>query len=279
MGRGTRGLSREIGLEIGSILGRYFFGLEHLHYGLWPDGRKASLSGLAEAQERYTQLLISQIPDGLKTILDVGCGGGGTARALIDLGYRVDCLSPSPYLVRQTREKIGESGRVFECKYEEFEAPDRYDLIIFSESFQYVNMEKSLSRSIECLHDNGHILICDIFKKKPGSDIGLGGGHPLDRFHEWVGRYPLELVRELDITDQTAPNIDLLNEVMQEVVLPIITAGGRLFDDRHPLLLKMLKLGYRKKLDRNYNKYFRSDRTGESFRKNKAYKVFLYRKT
>jgi SAM-dependent methyltransferase len=278
MGKGTRGLSRQIGLEVGSILGKYFLQLDHLHYGLWPAGEKPAITGVAAAQRRYTEMLISQIPDAVKTILDVGCGSGQTARDLIALGYRVDCLSPSPYLSGKVRESLGDGAAVFECRYEDLETEKRYDMIMFSESFQYVDMERAISRSVQYLNDSGCILVSDVFKRSAGKKGGLGGGHHLEKFHRIISAYPFELVRELDITDQAAPNIDLLDDVMQNAVLPAVNSSLRLLEDRHPFLARLITWKYGRKLGEIRTKHFDSGRTADNFRKHKAYMVFLYRK-
>ena len=66
--------SRDLGLEFAAICGKHFLGLEHLHYGYWPEGLPVSINNLRTAQENYTSFLLSQIPAGVRTILDVGCG-------------------------------------------------------------------------------------------------------------------------------------------------------------------------------------------------------------
>ena len=54
-----------------------------LHYGFWDDPEKVDLGSLTlndikKAQLRYIDHLSSFIPKDTKTILDVGCGIGGT---------------------------------------------------------------------------------------------------------------------------------------------------------------------------------------------------------
>jgi SAM-dependent methyltransferase len=137
MKKTEKGLSREVGLEIGSICGRYFLKLEDLHYGYWSNGLAVDITNLHIAQANYTKFLISHIPDGVKTILDVGFGTGGITKKLLELGYQVDCVSPSVFFVEQGRKLLGEDIKIFECQYEEVETEKRYDLILFAESFQY----------------------------------------------------------------------------------------------------------------------------------------------
>ena len=89
--RDKRTISREIGLEIGAVCGKHFLKLEHLHYGYWTDDLELEIFNLHIAQENYVNFLISHIPEGAKTILDVGCGMGQISRKLLDKGYTMDC--------------------------------------------------------------------------------------------------------------------------------------------------------------------------------------------
>ena len=176
--------SKELGLEIGLIIGKQIFNTEHLHYGYWSDGLKINLFNLPQAQEKYCDFLISQIPEKIKTILDVGCGVGQMAAKLIDLGYSVDCVSPSSVFAEQTRNLLGSKSCVFECCYENLQTEKRYDMVLFSESFQYIPLEKALQNSLKFLNNNGYLLICDFFKTNAPGECVLGGGHKLDQFYK-----------------------------------------------------------------------------------------------
>jgi len=68
--------SRDIGLDMGIIFLRFFFDSEHLHYGLWPEDLPVTARNLAQAQQNYEDHIVSHIPPGVRTILDVGCGTG-----------------------------------------------------------------------------------------------------------------------------------------------------------------------------------------------------------
>ena len=82
-------ISRDVGLEVGSILGKYFLKLDHLHYGYWSNNLEVDITNLHIAQDEYTKLILSYIPDGVKSILDVGCGTGHIDKILLDNGYIV----------------------------------------------------------------------------------------------------------------------------------------------------------------------------------------------
>jgi hypothetical protein len=54
----------------------------YLHYGYWEplptQGEELTLTRLRVTQVAYTAKLLSFIPEGIKALLDVGCGIGGT---------------------------------------------------------------------------------------------------------------------------------------------------------------------------------------------------------
>lgn len=270
--------SREAGLEIGLILARNLLKSNHLHYGYWPADLEVHFSNLRKAQENYATFLLSHIPTNVRRVLDVGCGSGQLAETLVDTGRHVDCVSPSAYLNAQARQLLGDRSRVFDGPYERFETADRYDLILFSESFQYVNPEQAVEKSLRLLASPGYLLICDFFRKDVPGRSPIGGGHLLDRLYGTLGAHPLEILEDLDLTSETAPTLDVADCLLRDVLHPTIHLGERLLSDRHPLATRILKWSFRRRIDKIHTKYFSGARTGEAFRKYKSYRLLLCRK-
>jgi len=277
MHKSRKAVSRNVGVEIGAICSKYFLKSQHLHYGYWTSDLEVDIANLRIAQENYAGFLISHIPSDVKSILDVGCGSGQIAKMLLDAGYQVDCVSPSSYLSNQARQLLGARSIIFECFYEELETPNRYDLILFSESFQYIKPQEAISRTLGLLNEGGYILICDIFKRDTPDKSLLPGGHPLKTFYDIVSQYPLELVKDLDITEQTAPTLDIVNDALNKVIRPSADLAQQFLNDLYPLMSRCLKFLYRKRISRISEKYFSGAKTGENFKKFKSYRLLLYR--
>jgi len=91
---------------MGWVLAHHFLGMNDLHYGYWPAGLPVVPGNLAAAQAHYTELLMSRIPAGVRSILDVGMGAGTTARKLVEKGYRVDGVSPNGVLTDVARQQL-----------------------------------------------------------------------------------------------------------------------------------------------------------------------------
>jgi 2-polyprenyl-3-methyl-5-hydroxy-6-metoxy-1,4-benzoquinol methylase len=271
-------VSRNLGLEVGSICGRYFLKMKHLHYGYWTDNLEVDIANLHLAQDEYVKFITSHIPDGVKTILDVGCGTGEVAETLLNMGYQVDCVSPCPYLKEQASTLLGDRTHFFECFYEDMETSNRYDMVMFCESFQYMDMERALSKTDEFLKSEGHLFISDVFKKDIKARGVMSGGHSLSKFYNLISKFPFKLVENADITKETAPNIDLFGDILENVIQPVVDVGIRFFENRHPIALKFLKWKYRKKIEKAHKKYLEGGRTGDDFKKYKSYQLFVYKK-
>lgn len=275
MEKARTSLSREAGLEIGSICGRYFLKLEHLHYGYWSDGLDVDITTLHLAQAAYTKFLISHIPDGVKTILDVGCGTGGITKKLLELEYQVDCVSPSSFFAEQARTLLGNQIDIFECRYEEVDTSKRYDLILFAESFQYINLAEAIEKTFGLLNDPGYMLICDVFAKDVPGKSRQRGGHKLSNFYDLLASNDFELLEDLDITDRTVPTIEIFEEALRVLGPPILRSAQRFLGGRYPLLTRFLNWKYRKQLKKVNEKYLQGGRGADEFRKFKSYRLLL----
>lgn len=270
--------SKVVGLDAGLLIGKFFLNTEELHYGYWPDDKTATAQNFAGAQARHSQLIIDHIPDGVKRILDVGSGSGSLAQKLISLGYKVDCVVPSEFLAKKIKDKLGKNSIIHVCKFEDLEESQSYDLILFSESFQYVLMEQSINKIVSMLPKNGHLLICDVFHKNVTGVSPMRGGHRWDLFENQISKSSLKQITNLDITAETAPTYDFLNQLLKEVVIPISDISGNYLNSNYPKLSKILKWKYRKKLDKIEKVWYSGELTGENFIKFKSYRLLVYKK-
>jgi SAM-dependent methyltransferase len=270
--------SPEFGLAMGLVLGRHLIGMEDLHYGFWTDDLPLDIRNLPLAQARYTEALLADIPDGVRRILDVGMGAGNTARKLVERGYDVDGVSPNAFLTGVARQVLGERVRIFECKFEEVATDRRYDLILFSESFLFMQPDAALAKAASLLADGGYILICDIFKLPAEGKSPIGGGKELAAFRATMARYPFDLVRETDISRHIAPTFDLLDRAYREAIQPAYDLVMARLDATRPWLMRFARWWFRARLAKLEAKHFGGRRTGANFLTYKSYRRFLFRK-
>ncbi len=270
--------TKELGLLAGLIFGKYFFETENLHFGYWTDDLEVNKHNFAKAQENHSNFIISHIPENTKTILDIGCGVGTLAAKLLNKGFNVDCVSPSPLLTERALEILGDRSTIFKCLFEEMESDKRYDTLLFSESFQYIELSTALRQSLNFLTQGGHLLICDFFKTDAKGRSPIGGGHRLNRFYDAISEYPFEPIKDIDITEQTIPNLDLFNAMLTSVGLPIRKLIFHYFDTNRPLISKFLKWKYKEKIEKIDKKYFSDEINAENYKKHNSYRLLLYRK-
>lgn len=269
--------SKEVGLEVGLVISRFLYKTEHLHYGYWPDDLEIIPENVRKAQDLHSKLIIDSIPDDVETILDIGSGSGGLAEKLIKRGFNVHCVSPSDYLADAIEQKLGDKVRVYRSTCQDLELEQKYDLVIFSESFQYVQVNQAIEKSIEALKPNKHLLICDFFRQPGTGRRPLGGGHGWDWFQNALKDYPLEEIINTDITKETARTMDMLNDMLSNVALPISSLSGRYMDSNFPKTMKIFRWVFRKQLTKIDEIYFSGHLTSEMFNKMKTYRLLLYK--
>ena len=269
--------SKVIGLDVGLLIGKFFMDTEELHYGYWPDQKKATAQNFSQAQDRHSQLIIDNIPNNVKRILDVGSGSGSLAKKLIKLGYQVDCVIPSEFLAEKVKVKLSDSSKIYINKFEDLDISHHYDLVLFSESFQYVELNDSIKKIISVLNKNGHLLICDVFHKNVEGISPMRGGHRLDLFDDEISNSTLAKEKDIDITKETAPTWDFLNQLLNEVAIPISDMSNNYLEYKYPRLTKLIKWKYQRKLNKIKKVWLSGELTGESFIKFKSYRLFIYK--
>ncbi|MGQ0587263.1 MAG: SAM-dependent methyltransferase [Gammaproteobacteria bacterium] len=276
--------------ELGLVLARQLIGVEDLHYGLWDPDLELSFANIRTAQQRFNELLLSRLPQpaaGVR-VLDVGCGTGHLLGLMLDRGYAADGVVPAAALARIVRERIesrpGSPARVFECRFEDLpdDRREAYDVVLFSESFQYVGLADALPRVQRLLRPGGMLLICDFFKTAAHGDGGpgdrsMGGGHPLAAFHEAMARAPFEPLEDLDITTRMSPNLKLLNDLLMQKVKPATLTVDRFLEDSYPKLYWLARKLMRRRLAKVERKYFSGLRSAETFERYKTYHLLRYR--
>lgn len=196
----------------------------YLHFGLWKKGDKLTLENFQKAQRRYLDNLIKYIPKGVKTILDVGCGVGGNAVKLASLGYKVTGICPDPY--QEQLFKKNTKGKAGFCltTLENFKTDQKFDLILMSESVQYIPHKEGLKKISTLLKKNGYLLISDYFKKDNAKGVPNLPSFPIKDYLEDVRRSRFVMIRQQDITKNITPTLVYGNNVYLNYIKPVLSA-------------------------------------------------------
>jgi len=261
--------------ELGLIMVPKIMKSEDLHYGLWKKGMEVNLANMAKAQQNYSDWMLNHIPQGVKTILDVGCGTGHLSQQLIAKGYHVEGVSPSEVLSDYVRQRLGPQYTLFQSTIEELETDHRYDLVMFSESFQYMLPTLSLPKAYQLLNPGGHVLLSDFFRTRAEGESALKGGHDLIEFYEILKTQPFSMVSDEDITPETAPNLKLVDDMITDIGEPLWNLTGFYMKSNHPWISKLFMFLFRKRIKKLHFKYFSHQRTPENFLKYKSYRTMV----
>ncbi|MEH2346839.1 MAG: methyltransferase domain-containing protein [Nostoc sp.] len=195
----------------------YYMGLtdsSYLHYGYWQPlptaGEELTLTGLRVAQSAYAAKLLSFIPEGTKTVLDVGCGIGGNAAYLYDRGFSVEGLAPDA--LQQERFIKNTNGQVpfYLTRFEDFHKSYSYDLVLFSESSQYIALDDLAQGTAGLLNSGGYLLLADMMRSDSEYKEGIFSNcHVASELQTALIQAGFNLIKTEDISTHIAPTIDL----------------------------------------------------------------------
>ncbi len=253
--------------------------LNSLHFGLWDEKDAFNLDGMRNAQDRYTEVLLNMIPDDVKTVLDAGCGTGETAKILKEKGYDVVCLNPDPYQGEEFSKNTEGDIPLHRVKYEEYNPENgrKYDLILMSESLQYMDMQKMAEKTAGIIRPGGYLLTADYFRKEK-TDFYKNCKVESD-FKQMMEKTELNLLDEKDITEKVLPTLKLGKKMYNKYAIPVIKIVAGYFSDNNPGLSKMASVVFSKKL-KKARKYLYEKRNKnldeKMFREKMRYLFLLY---
>lgn len=265
--------TRDLGLELGLLMARYLLDSEELHYGYWTPDIPVNLFSLPQAQGKHTDLIVSHLPASAKRVLDVGCGTGGLSLRMLERGLEVECVAPDSTLLDCAEKRLGGRAKIHRAKFEEFTGEGKFDVVVFSESFQYVPIAEALANVKRLLNPGGSLLICDFFKRPHKQGSPIGGGHKWHKFTEELQAAGLRTTVDVDITAETAPTIALVAEFLDKVGAPAWELINSYTAASYPKSTKMARWWFRKRITKLEEKYFSGRRTAAAFIEFKMYRM------
>lgn len=276
--RSLSGILAERDLDYELLFATEVLKLRSLRYGYWdepPEDTRLSLSEFRRAQTRYTERLLEDVPIEAEQVLDVGAGIGDNARALANRGHQVHSISPDRNHRRYFR-MMDEPNVTFErTRYEDFRSHRMFDLVLFSESHNYINHHTGLEQSRRFVKPGGHLLIVGMFRwhdREPFPqhfDLEELPYLALAEEHGFVAD------RLVDITENVLPSMQMVHDTLREYVEPLVEVGTSYLRTIAPWkswVLERVLRGQRDKLARVHDYYLQ--RTDPAyFRKHIKYAI------
>ena len=195
----------------------YYMGItdsSYLHYGYWEPlptaGEELTVTRLRAAQVAYAAKLLSFIPEDTKTVLDVGCGIGGNAAYLCSRGFTVEGLAPDVIQQEKFIKNTNSQVPFYLTRFEDFQTSHSYDLVLFSESSQYIAADDLAQGAARLLSSGGYLLLADMMRSDAGYRKGIFSNcHVVSELQAELIKAGFKLIKTEDISSQIAPTIDL----------------------------------------------------------------------
>jgi MPBQ/MSBQ methyltransferase len=232
----------------------YYLGLTdspYLHYGYWETlpvpAEELTIGRLRQAQQAYTVKLLEAIPKGTQTILDVGCGIGGNAAYLLDRAFAVEGLAPDPFQQQRFLKCTGDRAVFHLTKFEDFKATKSYDLILFSESSQYMSAVDIANGAAKILKAGGYVLLADMLRSDANYKQGMFSNcHVVTELHAALMQAGFTVVKTEDISTHILPTIDLYVDTFRRYGLNTMIYVADLISIAVPPVHKFLRWIFRR---------------------------------
>lgn len=146
------------------------------------EAQAAAYAARWTAPSRHLDDFLALLPAGAR-ILELGCGGGRDAAAMLARGFDVDATDGSPALAAMASAALGQPARVM--RFDELDAEERYDAVWANASLLHVprdGLGDVLARIWRALQPGG--LHAASFK--------VGDGEGRDRFGRYYNRLTTE---------------------------------------------------------------------------------------
>jgi MPBQ/MSBQ methyltransferase len=195
----------------------YYLGITdsiYLHYGYWEQTPTSNddltAANLRIAQAAYIKHLASFIPTEVKHLLDVGCGIGGNSIYLAAKGFKVEGLAPDQLQQEKYLYNTKGESTFHLSRFEDFQSATKYDMLLFSESTQYITAKDIAEGAAQLVAANGYVLMCDMMLLDANYTTGIYSNcRLLPELKAAMTNAGFELVKSEDISDKVRPSLDL----------------------------------------------------------------------
>jgi MPBQ/MSBQ methyltransferase len=212
--------------------------VDYLHYGYFDpvpaDPAAISLADLQGAMVRYAEMVAAYAAPGQR-VLDVGCGTGGLLGCLAQAGAEPIGLTPNVAHATYVRERYP-GVPVHQSRMEDLDLDGlrgTFDLVINSESLQYIELDAACRNVRALLKPGGRWLVADFFRLSESARIKAG--HMLDKMEATIAKHGFSVAKRIDLTENVLPTLALAHSLASRVGLPLANFYTARFLAAHPV--------------------------------------------
>lgn len=136
--------------------------------------RIALLEDKWDHNQRYSKLLLNEIPNGLEKILDIGCGTGEFTKKVAAKAKDVIGIDIAPQMISEAKSRHpAENIKYILQDFDTMEEDELYDCIISIATFHHLSLDKALPKIKNMLKPNGILIVLDLYERKGLLDLFL----------------------------------------------------------------------------------------------------------
>lgn len=252
--------------------------LQSLHYGYWEGNETLDFKNLQNAQQRYTETLVTLIPRDVKIVLDVGCGIGDIAYILAEKGYTVTAISPdkhhSKFFVNSTNKNV----YFLNSKFEDFNSNQKFDLILMSESQNYFETEIGFEKCTNLLRPGGYLFVSGMFRNNDTRRFEEIRNTE-EQYIQKARSFGFMLTKHLNITQNVLPTIKLANNVYRQYLVAPLNLIDLYLTNSKSITTRLVKLFLLNNLKHSYleaHRFYKKRLNPYLFRKHIKYSRLLF---
>lgn len=210
---------------------------DFLHYGYFENSQKEaaeiSFNDIRRAQVKYAELILQQVPSDAEAVLDVGCGMGGLIGMLLKKKLNVTGITPDRVQIDYIANKYPQATLI-KSKFQKMSAEsfgNTFDVVIHSESLQYMGLEKAITKVKTILKKKGRWVVVDYFRTAEAVEHS---GHYWDNFQQKLKYNGLKIIYSQDITENIRPTLDYIYMWGNEIGKPVFDFLAGKLAKKHP---------------------------------------------
>jgi cyclopropane fatty-acyl-phospholipid synthase-like methyltransferase len=217
---------------------------EFLHFGYFEDPDilpdDMSLNELLDAQQRYADMVLDQVIDRTKPVLDIGCGMGALSAMLEKRGFTPVALTPDRFQIAHIQKKYP-SIETVQTKFERLSVAQhagRYGTLLNSESLQYLKLDLAVPLMEQLLQPGGRWVVCDFFYREACKDKSC---HVWGDFCKRITDRGWRMTCQQEITANALPTLKYVHMWGARLGIPLMRFGQMKMKKKQPGLFHLVE--------------------------------------